>query len=480
MKLALKKLNQAGNALLVCMMATGIIGIMLAAYLTLVKSQTQTVARSQTWNTTVSLIEAGMEEAMAHLNMHGATNLYCDGWTPVGTKFVSRPRELGEGFYVVSIDQWLPGTNCTPVIESRAFLTPPVLVVSTGFEGPFVAAAGLELPTSGKMARGVRSNAKVDALFSKGLVAKGQIDMNGNNIRTDSFDSLNSSYSNNGRYDSSRAKANGDIATDLSVVNSVNIGNADIHGSVSTGPKGTVQIGNNGSVSGKITDDMNVAFNDVVVPFASGGYLTAPSRANTNINGTLYAAVFDGPANYKVDSIGGNNKVLFTGTVSIWLPNGFSPSGNGRIDLADGAKVAIYTGAPSSIGGNGMINNGDSSRLIIYGLPGCTSLSFAGNASFTGCIYAPNAAFSMSGGGNNTYDFVGASITKSVTMNGHFNFHYDEALRNRGPIRGFVLTSWDEMSPGEVANLPYGAPSGGGGGGTIGGGGTVNGGTIIK
>jgi len=461
------------------MMATGIIGIMLAAYLTLVKSQTQSVARSQTWNTTVSLIEAGMEEAMAHLNAHGTTNLACDDWTPVGTKYVSRPRELGEGFYVVSIDQWLPGTNCTPVIESRAFLTPPVLVVSTGFEGPFVAAAGVELTPSGKMARGVRSNAKVDALFSKGLVAKGQIDMNGNNIRTDSFDSLNSSYSNNGRYDSGRAKANGDVATDSSLVNSVSVGNADIHGSVSTGPKGSVQVGPSGSVTGKITDDMNVAFKEVTVPFASGGYLTAPTRVNVTINGITYGAVFDGPANFKITSLPGNAKILFTGTVSIWLPNEYRQTGNGEIDLADGAKVAIYAGSAFSVSGNGMINNGDSSRMIIYGLPGCTSISLGGNAAFTGCIYAPSADFSMSGGGNTTYDFAGASITKSVTLNGHFNFHYDEALRNRGPIRGFVMTSWDEMSPGEVANLPYGAPSGGGGG-TIGGGGTVNGGTIIK
>jgi hypothetical protein len=60
----------------------------------------------------------------------------------------------------------------------------------------------------------------------------------------------------------------------------------------------------------------------------------------------------------------------------------------------------------------------------------------------------------MSGGGGTAYDFVGASITGTVIMNGHFNFHYDEALRTRGPIKGYVLTSWNEMAPTEVRNVP--------------------------
>src|ERR1043166_5034246 len=141
MKLVNKQLTQAGNALLVCMMATGIVGIMLAAYLTLVKSQTQTVARSQTWNTTVSLIEPGMEEAMAHLNLHGSTNLLSEtNWTQIGTKYVTQ-RALGDGYYVVSIENWVPLTNCSPIIESRAFVTTPVLVASAASAGPFVAAA---------------------------------------------------------------------------------------------------------------------------------------------------------------------------------------------------------------------------------------------------------------------------------------------------------------------------------------------------
>ena len=56
----------------------------------------------------------------------------------------------------------------------------------------------------------------------------------------------------------------------------------------------------------------------------------------------------------------------------------------------------------------------------------------------------------MNGGGNNTIDFIGASITKTARLNGHFNFHYDEALKNVGPSRGFIVTAWNEMTPNEI------------------------------
>src|ERR1700704_4363743 len=67
-----------------------IVGIMLAAYLKLISVQNQMTVRSQTWNRTVPVLEAGIEEAMAHLNKNGSpdsggnlnmANLANDGWT---------------------------------------------------------------------------------------------------------------------------------------------------------------------------------------------------------------------------------------------------------------------------------------------------------------------------------------------------------------------------------------------------------------
>ena len=69
---------------------------------------------------------------------------------------------------------------------------------------------------------------------------------------------------------------------------------------------------------------------------------------------------------------------------------------------------------------------------------------------FTGALYTPSADFTLGGGGSTTTDFIGAAIVKTVGMNGHYNFHYDEALSKYGPNKGYVVTSWNEMSPGEV------------------------------
>jgi hypothetical protein len=116
--------------------------------------------------------------------------------------------------------------------------------------------------------------------------------------------------------------------------------------------------------------------------------------------------------------------------------------------------------ASASLGGNGVANpSGNAFNVKYFGLPSNTSLSFGGNAAFSGVIYAPNAAFTLGGGGSTTYDFVGSSITASVRMNGHFNSHYDEALGRIGMSRGFIPTSWNEMEPGYGLCL---AGSGGG------------------
>jgi len=108
----------------------------------------------------------------------------------------------------------------------------------------------------------------------------------------------------------------------------------------------------------------------------------------------------------------------------------------------------MYVTAPSvNIGGNGVINDtGVASSFLYYGLPANTALTLSANAAFVGQIYAPEAVFTLGGGGNNTYDFAGASVTKSVKMNGHFNFHFDEASSNYLSLFGYSAISWDELA----------------------------------
>jgi hypothetical protein len=103
-------------------------------------------------------------------------------------------------------------------------------------------------------------------------------------------------------------------------------------------------------------------------------------------------------------------------------------------------------GASTSLGGSGVVNGtGSATNFSYYGLPSNTSVSFSGNAAFVGTIYAPNAALQLGGGGSNTFDFVGASVSNTVQMNGHFNFHYDELLGRQNNGASYYITSWNEI-----------------------------------
>lgn len=409
---------EGGSVLTFTLLTTAIIGMVAASYLSLVSATNTSTVRSMAWNQTIPVLEAGIEEALAHINRN--SDLTADGWSTYGSLYTKK----------LAMDEH---TSCETWIRLSA--------------SPAIAAYGsvrLPLQTSSYVTRRVRVDLRKDALFAKGLVAKGQIDMNGNNVLVDSFDSSDPAYSNGGRYDSSKRKSNGDVATNSQLVNSLNVGNADIYGDVSTGPGGSVQVGSQGFVTGTISDDMNVAFPDVSAPFTS-----ASAPYSGTVNGTSYTYVISS-GNWQINgnlSLSGNNKVLVTGTAVLYVTGNVSLSGNSYIEIANSGSLSLYVaGASAAIGGNGVINqNTSAEKFMYYGLPSNTSVSFSGNASFTGVIYAPSAALSLGGGGSNTYDFVGASISSTVTMNGHFNFHYDESLANIGPSRGYVVTSWTEF-----------------------------------
>jgi len=292
-------------------------------------------------------------------------------------------------------------------------------------------------------------------MFVKGMVAKGQIDLNGNNIASDSFDSSNPLYSTSGLYDSAKAKDNGDVATNSGLVNSLSVGNANIKGRVSTGPGGSVSVGPNGSVGnaawveggnsgiqpGYVSDDMNMDFPDVSAPFTSGYWI--PSSGT--VDGTSYNYVL-GSGNYLLSSLD-KKDVYVDGDAILYVTGNVKLSGNNMIVVGPGASLKMYVGGSSAdLSGNGVINlAGKAEDFQYFGLPSNTSLKLSGNAGFTGVIYAPDAAFNLSGGGSNDIDFVGASITSTVTMNGHFHFHYDEDLANLGGGGNYVITSWNEL-----------------------------------
>jgi len=468
MKFTTFKSNQnQGSALVLTVIIVALTGLMLASYLQMVKSQNYNTVRSQAWNSAVPVIEAGLEDALTHMNIH--TNaLDVDGWQRSGSVYWIE-RLVADGKYFVTISNWNPNTtNNVPIVESRGFVTMPYLVAST--PGPFLAFGGTgtnTVTTQKYLGRGVRMRAKQDRIFTKGLVAQGNIDMNGNNIKSDSFDSTDPNYNTNGRYDPNKIRDGGDIATNSGFTNSLNVGNADIMGKVSTGPGGSISIGPQGQVGSKAwfansnkgvepgwsKDDMNVTFPDVKNAPTGG----VPPISGTNISGVAYKYYMPG-GTYKLDSINmsGSDVMQISGNVVLYVSGNVNISGNAFIDIAPGASLTIFVaGSTTSIGGNGVVNEtGSALNFTYWGLPSNTSIDVGGNGGFVGAIYAPEADLKLHGGGNSTTDFVGGAVTKTATLYGHFNFHYDEALKKLGPFKGYVASSWDEMTPDEVKRDP--------------------------
>ena len=167
----------------------------------------------------------------------------------------------------------------------------------------------------------------------------------------------------------------------------------------------------------------------------------------TNSSGTYYNYVLEDGLNYQLNGLGGN--ILVLGNANLYVSSFCNVAG---LTIEWGKHLNFYSSAPSvTLTGNSTANSdGTADSFAFWGTKTCTSITLNGNAGFTGTIYAPSANFVMNGGGNNTVDFIGASITKTTRLNGHFNFHYDEALQNHGPIRLFVVASWNEMLPAEI------------------------------
>src|SRR5688572_17526791 len=100
-----------GNVLLMTIVVTGIIAFLLATYLTLVNSQNGATARSQSWNSAMPIVEAGIEEALAHLNTHGVRdeNLACEGWENTNNIYYVT-RNLRDAIYTVTIANYVAGS----------------------------------------------------------------------------------------------------------------------------------------------------------------------------------------------------------------------------------------------------------------------------------------------------------------------------------------------------------------------------------
>jgi len=413
--------DNEGSLLAAAVILIIIFGVSLAGYLTLVSGQQQSVSRSQKWNSALDLAEAGIEEGLAQVNA-SPNDFSVNSWGVAnGTNYGPVIRTLSGGTYGVCIK----GSN-TPTIYATGCVTAPM--------------------SSTVLMRTVRVTTQVLPLFNVGLGAVGNIDMNGNGMATDSWNSHSTNLSNNGFYTSSKTSTNGDVASQQGIVN---IGNHTINGNLYLGPTASYTSGTN-QILGDLDKNYNVNFPDVKVPAAVASAPTATIVGSGSNKTNLISSTGNYTINNDYPIVVATN---VTATINLTSQTFDQPVIlQGSLSASTLASIVIYANPNSangtfSLSGNSGMGavNGTPLNFLVYGTPNVTSITMSGNSAFIGAIYAPEAVLTLNGGGNNS-NLQGAAIVKSVTLNGHYDFHYDEALASWGPAKSFTANSWQELS----------------------------------
>src|SRR5579863_649959 len=112
--------RKRGAVLVSTMVILGVLAITLLANLTLINTERRIIGRDQAWNSALPMCEAGLEDALAHLNYSGTTNLGSDGWVLTNGNYL-RTNALSGGYYSVTIS-----TAAPPVIVSKGFIPDPM------------------------------------------------------------------------------------------------------------------------------------------------------------------------------------------------------------------------------------------------------------------------------------------------------------------------------------------------------------------
>src|SRR5207249_1195526 len=82
MKIRIQKQSaQQGKVMLVTLMVAAVIGATLASYLVMTQNQNVSIYRSQTWNTSMAVTEAGIEDGLQLINRFAGSFDSLEKWT---------------------------------------------------------------------------------------------------------------------------------------------------------------------------------------------------------------------------------------------------------------------------------------------------------------------------------------------------------------------------------------------------------------
>ena len=288
-------------------------------------------------------------------------------------------------------------------------------------------------------------------LFEYAVLAQGNVNLSGSGW-INSFDSADPNYSNPiGRYDPTKQKAGGHVATASRTPIAINVGNTKVAGLVSTGPGASVLVGPNGGV-GSLPWFLNPAYGGTIEP----GYLSNTFRVvlprptlPTNFGPVLplpqyilyppmiggtnykYAILQDGDYRFPGDlSLGSGEKMLIDAKARLHILGNTTVSGSGYILLGPNASIEWYASGAVNIGGGGFINDSGRATNFSIFVFNAVPVTYSGIAPFIGTTYAPFSPVTLSG----TSDAIGAIVCTNFTLTGSMGVHFDESLKSAGPF----------------------------------------------
>jgi hypothetical protein len=280
----------------------------------------------------------------------------------------------------------------------------------------------------------VRASRGLQPMFTGAVTTRSNITFKGNEIRVDSYDSMDPNHSStNGLYDPAKRKPVGDVKSEMGLID---IGNAQINGKLKTGPYGAVSVGASGSVGDLNWNDPGIQpgwhaqnFQFCLPDIQWSFFGPEPMGAGTNkyILGT-------GDFTLPLLGLAFGESMLVVGNARLYVSGNVLMQGNSSIVIVEGSSLTLVAaGASTALT---KVNTwGNVNTFHYYGLVTNTNFSWTGNNAYIGTVYAPQAAITLNGGGTPVKDFQGAIVARSLSISGSFNFHFDEALIRRGPKR---------------------------------------------
>ena len=224
---------------------------------------------------------------------------------------------------------------------------------------------------------------------------------------------------------------------------------SDINSSLQTlASSGTLNVGNWPSNNWVITPDEVRYFDETwnVKDWVVSDQYDLNPASNAIVDGDVFVV--------EAINLGSNGNLhIEGGDVVIYVKGDINIGGNSSITIAEDSSLTFITDGRFSVGGSGRIvpDSGHSSYTVnTEGKPyfsmysgfsesACLSnncnnagVNLTGNTSLPGVIYAPLANINTTGSGA----LFGSAIGLTVNVSGAGGVHYDEALKDVGPVSG--------------------------------------------